>query len=137
MEQPKVSNPKENKEGLKKKVLVVEDTIFERIKLVGMLESFGYEVFVAGNEEDALEMVRVHNPDIVTMDGRLGSTKDGVKINQRELDVAKKIREKDPKIKILMITTEGQAFEGRGLFKEFVFREPDKLKMALENLFVE
>ena len=51
-----------------KKILIVEDEV-ELVEMVKMrLEANGYEVIVAYNGEDGLEMAKKENPDIILLD---------------------------------------------------------------------
>ncbi|MCL9815128.1 chemotaxis-specific protein-glutamate methyltransferase CheB [Natranaeroarchaeum aerophilus] len=49
-------------------VLVVDDSQFMRTVIGNILADHGYEVYRASNGERAVEAVREHSPDIVTMD---------------------------------------------------------------------
>ena len=79
-----------------KKILVVDDEVdfVEIMKL--RLESDNYDVIVANNGKDALEMVKKDKPDAVLLDIMMPEI-DG-------LTVLKKIRELDQKLPVFMIT---------------------------------
>jgi len=51
-----------------KKILVVDDSSFARATLRRMLERAGYEVFEASSGFEALELMPVVKPNLVTMD---------------------------------------------------------------------
>ncbi|RDY32799.1 response regulator [Lachnotalea glycerini] len=52
-----------------KKLMIVDDASFMRISIKKMLESKNYDIVAeAGNGAEAVEMYKLHNPDIVTMD---------------------------------------------------------------------
>lgn len=51
-----------------KKILVVDDSSFARATLRRMLERAGYEVFEASSGFEALELMHVVKPNLVTMD---------------------------------------------------------------------
>lgn len=53
------------------KVLVVEDSLAERIRLVAMLQNLGYQVLEAGHGEEALASIRANPVDIVISDWRM------------------------------------------------------------------
>ena len=50
------------------RVLVVEDTEVNRLVLSGRLSKMGYEVLVAANGREGLEMANRELPDIILMD---------------------------------------------------------------------
>ena len=50
------------------KILVVEDQIANRELLRELLETFGYEVFEAGNGQEGLDRLRECHPDLVLLD---------------------------------------------------------------------
>lgn len=84
-----------------KRVLIVDDAAFMRIKLKDILEKNNYEV--AGEAENGLEAIEKYkelSPDIVTMDITMPEM-DGV-------EALKVIREHDPSAKILMCSAMGQ-----------------------------
>lgn len=86
---------------MSKKILIVDDAAFMRIKLRDILEKNDYEV--AGEAENGLEAIEKYKelqPDIVTMD-----------ITMPELDgveALKEIKEIDPEAKVLMCSAMGQ-----------------------------
>ncbi len=54
---------------MSKRVLIVDDAIFMRMKLKDILESNGYEVVAeAQNGAEAIEKYKSERPDLVTMD---------------------------------------------------------------------
>ena len=54
---------------MSKRIMIVDDAIFMRMKLKDILEKNGYEVVAeAQNGADAIEKYRAERPDIVTMD---------------------------------------------------------------------
>lgn len=84
-----------------KKVLIVDDAAFMRIKLRDILEKNGYEV--AGEAENGVEAVEKYkelNPDIVTLDITMPEM-DGV-------DALKQIKAFDPNAAVLMCSAMGQ-----------------------------
>ncbi|MGO2084123.1 response regulator [Vagococcus sp.] len=84
-----------------KKVLIVDDAVFMRMKLKDILEKNGYEVVdEAQNGLEAIEKYKTSQPDIVTMDITMPEM-DG-------LDALKEIKEYDKDAKILMCSAMGQ-----------------------------
>lgn len=84
-----------------KKVLVVDDATFMRIKLRDILEKNGYEV--VGEAENGLQAVEKYkelNPDIVTLDITMPEM-DGI-------EALKQIKEHDADSKVLMCSAMGQ-----------------------------
>lgn len=86
---------------MSKRVLIVDDAIFMRMKLKDILEKHGFEVVAeAQNGIEAIEQFKSESPDIVTMD-----------ITMPEMDgvtALKSIKEIDPNAKIIMCSAMGQ-----------------------------
>lgn len=84
-----------------KRILIVDDTIFMRVKLRSLLEKWGYEVLgEAVNGLDAVAKFTDLRPDIVLMD-----------ITMPEMDgiaALKEIRKIDPKAVVIMVSAMGQ-----------------------------
>jgi len=71
------------KEGVGKKILVVDD-IKDSRRLVGkVLGHHGYEVIEAGTGEDAINMAQTELPDLILMDVRLPGGIDGLEATRR------------------------------------------------------
>lgn len=84
-----------------KRVLIVDDAAFMRIKLKDILEKNGYEVAAeAQNGVEAVEKYKETSPDLVTMDITMPE-KDGV-------EALKEIKELDANATILMCSAMGQ-----------------------------
>ena len=84
-----------------KKVLVVDDAAFMRIKLKDILEKNNYEVVgEAENGIVAIEKYKELSPDIVTMDITMPEMGGG--------EALKEIKAFDPNAKILMCSAMGQ-----------------------------
>lgn len=83
-----------------KKVLVVDDEpdTLELVKLV--LESGGFETLLAASGTQALEQIERTRPDLVLLDIMMPDM-DG-------WDVFRKIKEKDPKIPVAILTAKAQ-----------------------------
>ncbi len=70
----------------KPRILIVDDERDIRLSLSGLLEDEGYEVFEAGNDEDAIAKVEQDQPDIVLQDIWLeGSKRDGIGVLEATL----------------------------------------------------
>ncbi len=83
-----------------KKVLIVDDEpdTLELVKLV--LESGGFETLLAASGTQALEQIERTRPDLVLLDIMMPDI-DG-------WDVFRKIKEKDPKIPVAILTAKAQ-----------------------------
>jgi len=78
------------------KVLVVDDDLhIQRLYKEELIEE-GYEVVVAANGAEAMEMFEKENPDLVTLDIRLPDV-DGIQL-------LRQMKEKRPKLPIIMST---------------------------------
>ena len=86
---------------MSKRILLVDDAVFMRMKLKDILEKNGYEVVgEAQSGVEAIEKYMSEKPDLVTMD-----------ITMPEMDgvtALKKIKEIDPKAKVIMCSAMGQ-----------------------------
>lgn len=86
---------------MSKRVLIVDDAIFMRMKLKDILEKNGYEVVgEAQNGYEAIEIYKTEKPDLVTMD-----------ITMPEMDgvtALKEIKKIDPQAKVIMCSAMGQ-----------------------------
>ena len=85
---------------MSKRILIVDDAIFMRMKLKDILEKGGYEVVAeAQNGVEAVEKFKTENPDLVTMD-----------ITMPEMDgiaALKSIKEVNPNAKVIMCSAMG------------------------------
>src|SRR5512133_1029274 len=81
------------------KILVVDDEHLIRWSLEQNLKKQGYEVLTAGSGEDALNIVREDQPDLVLLDIQLPGISG--------LDVLEKIKEIDEDIIVIMVTAHG------------------------------
>lgn len=87
-------------EPSKHKVLIVDDQNGIRILLVEVFSSEGYETFQATNGKAALEIVKLHAPDLVLLDMKIPGM-DG-------LEILKHIKQMNPDIKVIMMTAYGE-----------------------------
>ncbi len=81
------------------KILVVDDAYFVRMKLKGVLSLLDVEVIEAENGEQAVQMFKEDNPDIIFMDVVM-PIKDGI-------TALKEIRNINKEVKVVMLTSEG------------------------------
>lgn len=78
------------------KILVVDDDLhIQRLYREELIEE-GYEVVVAGNGTEAMDMFEKENPDLVTLDIRLPDV-DGIHL-------LRQMKERKPKLPIIMST---------------------------------
>ena len=78
------------------RVLIVDDSLFMRNRLVKLLAENGYETAVAGDGIDAIRVYGETKPDVVLMDITM-PRKDG-------LEALQEIRKLDPLAKVIMLT---------------------------------
>ena len=81
------------------KILVVDDEHLIRWSLEQNLKKQGYEVITAGSGEDALQLVREQQPDLVLLDIQLPGISG--------IEVLEKIKEFDEDIIVIMLTAHG------------------------------
>lgn len=84
----------------KKKLLIVDDQVGIRILLLEVFATEGYETFQAANGRAALEIAKMHRPDLVLLDMKIPGM-DG-------LEILKQIKEHDKTIKVIMMTAYGE-----------------------------
>ena len=84
-----------------KRVLIVDDAVFMRMKLKDILEKNGYEVAgEAQNGQEAFDKYQAEKPDLVTMDITMPEV-DG-------LQASKMIKQADANAKVVMCSAMGQ-----------------------------
>lgn len=83
----------------KQTILVVDDERLIRWSLKQKLELWGYHVSEAEDGSTALGRLQIDNPDMVTLDVRLP--------DMSGLDVLREIKQRDPKLPVIMITAYG------------------------------
>ncbi len=84
---------------MKTKVLVIDDEQIMRLTLEEGLFDLGYDVMVASDGSGGMEKLKSFRPDVILLDMRLKS-EDG-------LDIARKIKELDEYVEIIIMTAYG------------------------------
>ena len=90
---------------MSKKILIAEDEPSIVAAVEFLLRRNGYEVHVARNGEEALELVEAHNPDLVLLDVMM-PRKSGYEVCARMRE-----REEWRHIKIIMLSAKGRDAE--------------------------
>jgi len=86
---------------MSKRIMIVDDAIFMRMKLKDILEKNGYEVVAeAQNGAEAIEKYRSERPEIVTMDITMPE--------MNGIEALKGIKRIDPHAKVVMCSAMGQ-----------------------------
>lgn len=84
-----------------KRVMVVDDAIFMRMKLKDILEKGGYEVVAeAQNGLEAIEKYKSEKPDLITMDITMPEM-DGI-------EALRKLKDMDSGVRVIMCSAMGQ-----------------------------
>jgi DNA-binding response OmpR family regulator len=78
------------------KILVVDDDLHIQRLYKEEFEEEGYEVFIASNGQEAIELFNREDPDLVTLDILLPDI-DGIRL-------LRQMKEKNPKVPIIMST---------------------------------
>ena len=110
-------------------VLIVDDSMFMRNRLVKLLTQHGYETAIACDGVDAVRVYGETKPDVVLMDITM-PRKDG-------LEALQEIRQLDPLAKVIMLTALDQPLlAGRAVLlgaKDFLTKpvRPNKLLAVL------
>lgn len=111
------------------KILVVDDDVHIQMLYREELTEEGYEVVVAGNGTEAMDMFEKEKPDLVTLDIRLPDV-DGIYL-------LRQMKERRPKLPIIMST----AYDYRNDFsvwasEAYIVKSSDlgELKSMIKNL---
>ena len=76
----------------KKKILLVEDEADLRMLITENLESYGYEIYPAGDGEEGLRLIRELKPDLIITDVLMPKMNGNEFVKKvRELDIGKEI----------------------------------------------
>ncbi len=114
------------------KILVVDDELIIRESLAGWLERDGHYVKTAASGEDALEIIKSQNFDIMLLDIRM----DGIS----GMDVLKHVKEHYPDIDVIMVTAFGSIPSAVQAMKSHAFDyllkpfDPNELGVVIEKL---
>lgn len=84
----------------KRKLLIVDDQTGIRVLLGEVFKEEGYETFMAPNGKEAIEITNREAPELVLLDMKIPGM-DG-------LEILKRIKAIDPKIKVIMMTAYGE-----------------------------
>lgn len=84
-------------EGLRVKLLVVEDEPLIRLDLVQILEEAGFEVFSAGNADSAMPILLSECIDLVLTDIDMPGSMDGLRL-------ASAVRDRWPPVQIVVMS---------------------------------
>jgi len=85
---------------MRKQVLVVDDQYGIRVLLQEVLEREGYQVLLAANGTEALQLVERGNPELVLLDMKIPGM-DGI-------EILTNIRKNNPTLKVVMMTAYGE-----------------------------
>lgn len=83
-----------------KKILIVDDDQDILDVYTQILQSTDHTVYTANNSEEAINLFSQNNPDVVLLDMIMEKVDSGIQ-------VCKKIREKDKKVKIYLVSNVG------------------------------
>ncbi len=114
------------------KVMVVDDSLFMRNHLEKLLSSHGYEIVLAEDGEQAVQMYRAARPDVVLMDITMP------KMNG--MDALVEINQLDPRARVVMLTAlDQQLVAARAVHmgaKDFLVKPvlPTKLLLTLQKV---
>ena len=115
------------------RVMVVDDAVFMRMTLRKMIELEGYEVVgEAGNGVEAVQKYMEAQPDVVMLDITMPE--------MNGIDALKRIKEFDPKAKVIMCSAMGQqAMVAQAIqsgAKDFIVKpfEKDRVLAALKRV---
>ncbi len=115
------------------RVMVVDDAVFMRMTIRKMIETEGYEVVgEAGNGVEAVQKYMEVQPDVVMLDITMPE--------MNGIDALKRIKEFDPKAKVIMCSAMGQqvmvAQAIQSGAKDFIVKpfEKDRVLAALQRV---
>jgi two-component system alkaline phosphatase synthesis response regulator PhoP len=112
-----------------KKVLIADDEPNIVTSLEFLMEANGYEVCVARNGDEALNLVNDERPDLVLLDVMMPA--------RSGFEVCQKIRESGVSLKILMLTAKGRDIEiekGRAMGADDYITKPFSTKELVERV---
>lgn len=82
------------------KILVVDDAMFMRNKTSRLLTEIGHQVIEASNGQEAVNLQKQEQPDLILMDITM-PVLDGI-------EALKQMKQNDPSVKVVMVTALGQ-----------------------------
>ena len=114
----------------KKNILVVDDEENIRFLFKEVLSNEGYEVTLAGSAEEALEKIKAHIPDLITLD---------VKMNgMNGLEMIKKLSEDNNNIPVIICSAYGSYKQDFNLWASsaYVVKSADmtELKLTIKEI---
>lgn len=126
----------------KPKLLVVDDIRDWQVTIGGVLTDNGYDVATAGSMEDAILLLEKNNYDLALLDMRLDETDEG---NVDGLKLAEKIRDRWPKVKVVIVTGYGTpeiiqktmepGIDGKRLAEDYIPKDnTDKLVKTVQQI---
>ena len=114
------------------KILIVDDELIMRESLVGWLERDGHQVEKAASGEEALEMLKTVNFNILVVDMKMGG--------MSGLDVLTHVKESDPDVAVVIITAFDALSTAIDAMKEGAYDylrkpfDPNKLGVLIERI---
>lgn len=109
------------------RILVVDDLQDWCETIGGLLEDEGYNVQTAGSRTSALELLQADNFDLAVLDVRLDEQDED---NVEGLDLADKIKQHSPNVKVVIIT----GYDTKDLVRKAL--EPDPQGQTLAEDFI-
>ncbi|MDO9542421.1 MAG: response regulator [Kiritimatiellia bacterium] len=95
----KMEKKKTNKEFTRRKILIIDNEPELLSLIVETLEDEGYQVFSATNGPDGIRLNEQEHPDLIVLDLRMPEM-DGI-------ETLRRIRKKDDKVKVIIMTAYG------------------------------
>jgi two-component system, OmpR family, alkaline phosphatase synthesis response regulator PhoP len=86
-----------------KKILIIEDNTGIQMSLMDEFEAEGYQVYIAGNGNDGLKLVKHHNPDLIILDIML--------LGLDGYEVCKKLRMEGNTTPVIMLTVKDKEID--------------------------
>lgn len=84
-------------------ILICDDDVTVRTSLTLVLKRAGYEVATASDQQEAINFVRIHTPELILMDMNYSNTTTG----EEGLELLAKVRIFQPDVPIILITAWG------------------------------
>lgn len=87
-------------EGMKERILIVDDQLGIRLLLKEILQKEGYSTFQAANGYQAIEITKKENPDLVLLDMRLPE--------MNGIEILQELKKISPDIRVIIMTAYGE-----------------------------